>query len=274
MSAFETLAAAASVAVVIGAATAWFWRRTRVLEARVESATQSLEQLQRAFAKFAPAMVVDEIAARGLTTNASKKEVTVLFADLQGFTKMSEQLDPAVLVSMLNGYFARMTEAIRQHHGHVSKFMGDGLMALFGALETNPWQGRDAAEAALAMRAELAGYNEELKSQGLPPLAFGVGIHVGTVVAGVIGSQDLLEFTVIGDAVNVAARVEGLTRAMGVDILVTGDVAKALRGRFKLRSMPASTVKGKSGAIETFALEGPVSTGEIEPPRMQANEHG
>ncbi|HEV8246772.1 MAG TPA: adenylate/guanylate cyclase domain-containing protein [Polyangiaceae bacterium] len=232
-------------------------RRARENAARLESASRALEQLQRAFSRFAPATVVEQIIERGLSATAEKREVTVLFADLQGFTSLSERLDPVSLVEILNGYFARMSRAIRDHHGHVSKFMGDGLMALFGALEKNPWDARDAVEAALEMRAALQSYNVELERRGLPALSFGVGIHRGTAVAGIVGSEQLLEFTVIGDTVNTAARVESLTRRQGTAILITDAVSERLRGRFALRAMPACEVKGKAEPLLTFAVDGP-----------------
>jgi adenylate cyclase len=165
---------AASGALVYAAITR---RKAKESAARLEGAARALEHLQRAFSRFAPATVVEQIIERGLSTTAEKREVTVLFADLQGFTSLSEQLDPVSLVEILNGYFERMSTAIRDHHGHVSKFMGDGLMALFGALENNPWDARDAVEAALEMRTALTSYNVELEHRGLPRLAFGVGIH-------------------------------------------------------------------------------------------------
>jgi class 3 adenylate cyclase len=255
-------ALAGACALLVGAIVhmTWLRRQNRANAQRLEHATSALEHLQRAFSRFTPATVVEEIIERGVSTTAQKKDVTVLFADLQGFTRMSERLDPVTLVEILNGYFERMSAAVRDHHGHVSKFMGDGMMALFGALEQNPWDAKDAVEAALAMRASLQRFNDELKARDLPELAFGIGIHRGPVVAGVMGSQHLLEFTVIGDAVNVASRVEGLTRAHGVDILVTEPVSTALRQRFKLREMPPSPVKGKTEPLRTFALEGRAST--------------
>lgn len=249
-------AAAVTLGAVAVAVAVWADRRARALEARLERATHSLQHLQQAFSRFAPAMVVEEIIDRGIATSAEKKEVTVLFADLQGFTAMSEKLDPVTLVEILNGYFERMSGAIRDHHGHLAKFMGDGLMALFGALQPNPWQAKDAVEAALAMREALRGYNAELREKGLPTLSFGIGIHQGVAVAGVIGSQQLLEFTVIGDTVNLASRVEALTRSHGVDILVTQPVYERLRDRFAAREMPPMLVKGKSEPIRTFAVAG------------------
>ena len=128
-------------------------------------------------------------------------------------------------------------------------------MALFGAFDNNPWQSADAVRAALAMRERLARYNEELAARGLERLEFGVGINAGEVVAGVMGSDHLTEFTVIGDSVNLAARVEAMTRVHGVDILVTDTVRAVLDDRFSVRPMPPTLVKGKSEPITTFAVD-------------------
>ena len=231
-------------------------RQIAVLEARAGDAAHELERLQHAFSRFAPAAVVDDIIAQGVSTRSEKKDVTVLFADLKEFTPLAERLDPEVLVRVLNDYFERMTRAIEAHRGHVAKFIGDGLLALFGAIEPNPWQTRDAVQAALAMRAALAQLNTELAADGLPPLGFGIGIHCGPVVAGVIGSAALVEYGVIGSSVNVAARVERLTRVHGVDVLVTDAARSALDERFRLRAMPPAEVKGVAGALATFAVDG------------------
>jgi class 3 adenylate cyclase len=223
---------------------------------RLEASSRSLESLQQAFARFAPAEVVEDIIAQGVSIRPEKKEITVLFADLQGFTALAERLDPTALVQLLNGWVERMAAAIASHRGHVAKLIGDGLMALFGALEPNPWQTNDAVQAALAMRAALADYNAALARDGIAPLAMGVGVHCGTVVAGVIGSAELVEYGVIGSTVNVASRVEELTRVHGVDVLVTEAVEQRLDRRFRLRVLPAAEVKGVSRALVTFAVDG------------------
>jgi class 3 adenylate cyclase len=230
-------------------------RTVAALERRLEVASRGLESLQQAFSHFAPAEVVEEIIAQGVSTRSEKKEITVLFADLKGFTALGERLEPEVLVRVLNGYFERMSHAITTHRGHVSKFLGDGILALFGALEANPWQTNDAAHAALAMRTALADYNALLGSEGLPPLAVGVGIHRGNVVAGVIGSAELVEYGVIGRTVNLAARVQVLTRAFAVDVLVTEAARDVLDRRFRLAPMPPTEVKGVPGPLATFAVE-------------------
>src|SRR5262249_40050394 len=156
------------------------------------------------------------------------KEITVLFADLQGFTALTEQLEPGRLVAVLNGYFALMSREIAAHRGHLAKFLGDGLLALFGTLEHNPWQAHDAVRAALAMRRALAESNTALAPDGVPPLRAGIGIHRGPVVAGVIGTAELVEYGVVGRTVNLASRVEQLTRVHAADILVTDAVRSAL----------------------------------------------
>ncbi|MFI5315398.1 MAG: adenylate/guanylate cyclase domain-containing protein [Myxococcota bacterium] len=225
--------------------------RTRLLAASAE-----LERLQHAFERFAPMELVERVIASGVPTSGERKEVTALFADLVGFTPLSESVDPSVLVRILNGYFERMSRAIANHQGHISTLIGDGILALFGALEANPWQTNDAASAALAMRAELAAYNAELAAEGLPKLALGVGLHRGLGIAGLVGSPELMQFTVVGTVVTVAARVQTLTRQHGVDILLTGEVQRALDPRFGLRALPPNALKGISEPIVTFALLG------------------
>jgi adenylate cyclase len=248
------------LALVAGAATAVYaWRvrqRASVVERRLRQASHELEALQHAFTRFAPHEVVERVIADGISTDAETKDVTILFADLKGFTPLAEELDPARLVELLNGYFERMGTAIATHRGHLAKFIGDGLLALFGALEPNPWQTTDALHAALAMRAALAEYNGELRAKGLPVLAAGIGIHRGPVVAGVLGTSAVKEYGVIGRTVNTAARVEELTRVHDTDLLVTEAVRAQCDPRFRLRALPAVEAKGLPEPIVTFAVDG------------------
>ncbi|MGH7788029.1 MAG: adenylate/guanylate cyclase domain-containing protein, partial [Candidatus Binatia bacterium] len=212
-------------------------------------------RLQTDFGRFAPTAVVDRIAARG-PVDAERREVTVLFADLVAFTALSETLSPEVLVGVLNGYFDRVTQAISAHRGHVSKFIGDGLMALFGALEPNPWQANDAVHAALAARQVLQSYNAELAARALPALQVGIGIHRGDAIAGLVGNQSLMEFTVIGPTVNLASRVEALTRTYQVDILITEAVRAALDPRFQVEARPPANLRGVAEPVRTWAVLG------------------
>jgi adenylate cyclase len=135
------------------------------------------------------------------------------------------------------------------------------VLAFFGALAPNPWQANDALYAALAMRTALVDYSAALRAEGLPGLEFGVGIHRGVVVTGVLGSAALVEYGVIGSAVNLAARIEELTRTHDVDILISAAVRDTIDRRFRVRAMPAVVVKGIPDPIVTYAVEGVADTG-------------
>ena len=185
-----------------------------------------------------------------------KKSVTVLFADLVGFTPLCEQLEPTVLLRILNGYFERMSGVIGERNGYVSTLIGDGLLALFGAMHPNPWQVNDAVHAALAMRAALEEYNAGLAEQDLPPLSVGIGVHAGTGVAGLVGSRRRREFAFVGRTVNVAARVQDLTRVLDADIIVTEALRESLDPSFRLRALPETRVKGLASPLELHAVLG------------------
>jgi class 3 adenylate cyclase len=249
----------AAVSVFLNAAIAVAFYRTKkraeLLATAREKATLDLQNLQQAFHQFAPQRVVEDVIKRGASTSGETRSVTVLFADIVEFTALSESLNPETLVRILNGYFEAASTAVTRHGGHVAKFIGDGVMAIFGAPESNAWHAMDAVIAAVALRDSIGSYNEELRGEGLPPLDVRIGVHSGNVVAGVVGSRENLEYTVIGDVVNTAARIESLTRKHGVGILISADVRPALDGRFKLRELPPEHVKGKAEPVVSFAVE-------------------
>lgn len=233
-------------------------RRNATLQRQLDLAAAELQQLQQACARLAPAGVVDRMVADGLQAELpfERKVVTALFSDLVGFTAMSEKLEPAVLARILDGYFQRISDAVHAHSGHVSTWLGDGMLAYFGALRPNPWQCADAVRAALAMCATIAEYNAELARDGLPPLALGIGIHRGPGLAGMIGSRERREYGFVGRTVNLAARVQTLTRTHGVQILVTEPVRAEIEDAFVLQAMPAERVKGIDQPVLTWAVLG------------------
>lgn len=233
------------------------YRLSSTLHAQLEAAAAELQHLQEACSRLAPAGVVHRLIADSVTAPteaAERKVVTALFADLVGYTAMSERLEPAILARVLNGYFQRMSDAIHEHRGHVSTFLGDGILAYFGALQPNPWQCNDAVRAALAMRAAIREYSAELEREGLPPVAVGIGIHRGPGLAGMVGSRDRMEYAFVGRTVNMAARVQSLTRIHKVDILVTEALRAELDTRFMLTPMPAEPVKGIAEPVVTYAV--------------------
>ncbi len=231
-------------------------QKQKELEKLLEHTKAKLETLQVNFGRFAPEQVIEQLTDAEGRYKPSMRTVTVLFADLKGFTHMCDELDPPTVVSILNGYFRSMSKAISQNHGEVTELMGDGILALFGALVSNPWHVQDAVNGALDMREALKSYNEELREQALPELSFGIGIHQGEVLAGVMGNFELSKFAVVGDTINVASRVEALTRQLDVDILVTETVRDQLDERYLLEEMKPMTVKGKKDPITTFFVEG------------------
>lgn len=250
------LVAFAALSVVLAILLHVTQRKVALAERRLQNAAAGLEHLQGSFERFAPREVVERIIEDGQATDADKREVTVLFADIKGFTTMTEALDPAVVVQVLNGYFAAMSRVLVANNGHVSKFIGDGILALFGAPLPNPWQTNDAVRAALGMRDALAGYNRKLVARGLATIEMGVGIHRGLVVSGVIGTMELMEYTAIGATVNLASRVEGLTRRHDVDILITQEVRSTIDPRFRVTEMPPGRVKGVAMPVVTYGVEG------------------
>ncbi|MCL6265223.1 adenylate/guanylate cyclase domain-containing protein [Flagellimonas myxillae] len=222
----------------------------------LEHTNEKLERLQIHFGRFTPEEVIEHLTDSDSAYQPTMRSVTVLFADLKGFTRMCDEMEPSDVVGILNGYFRCMSQVLSKNHGQVTELIGDGILSLFGALRNNPWQVQDAVMAALEMREALEEYNKELKDRGFPELSFGIGIHKGRVLAGVMGNYELSKFGVVGDPINVAARVEALTREHNTDILITDDIKNDLDDRFILKKMPPLLVKGKSEPITTYTVEG------------------
>ena len=191
-----------------------------------------------------------------LGLSGKKSEVTVLFSDVRGFTTLSEKLDPAELVTALNIYLTRMTEIIFEHQGMVDKFIGDAIMAVWGAPTAGPQDREKALDAALGMVAALKELNPEIERHAGQPFAVGVGLNSGMVTLGNIGSKNKLDYTVIGDAVNLASRLESLTKQYGVQLLVSENIVEGLADKYHLRSLDLVIVKGKTRPIEIFEVLG------------------
>jgi class 3 adenylate cyclase len=230
-------------------------KSNRKLHAELGAAYDSAEALQQSFTRFAPWQLVDELAEGGIIPEAAERKITVLFMDICNFTRLCEPLTPSATITLLNRYYEMVSDAVGKNRGHVSKYIGDGVLAVFGALDNNPWQTDDAVHAALSIVEN--GRNMDVSDVGAAGgLKICAGIHTGSAVAGVTGSGDLLEFTVLGTTVNLAARVETLTRELGVDILVTEDVRNKLDPGFVTDAQPPLPVKGISLPIRTFSVLG------------------
>ena len=203
--------------------------------------------------------IAAELTRRGLALGGEEKKVTILFSDLRDFTPLSERLTPSELLEILNRYFTRMSQIVDAHGGVVDKYIGDALMALFGAPLEQPDQAARAMAAALEMRAALTELNRELFPDSKYELRFGIGIHTATVVAGNIGSPQRYNYTVIGDGVNAASRLESLTREpeYATDIIVSAATLADASSRFVTRDLGEATVKGKEQGMVIHALLGP-----------------
>jgi adenylate cyclase len=183
---------------------------------------------------------------------------TILFSDIVGFTSMTESADPEALVKQLNEYLSRMTAADFEHNGTLDKFIGDAVMAVWGNVSSRgvTEDAKACARTALAMRRELEALNKKWETEKTAPFHIGIGINHGDVLVGNIGSQEKADPTVIGDAVNLASRLEALTRTYGVDVLVGARAGELIRDEFDLRSVALVQVKGKTKPVEIFNLIG------------------
>ena len=203
--------------------------------------------------------IAAELTRRKLVLGGEEKKVTVLFSDLRNFTPLSEALEPAELLEMLNVYLTAMSQIVDAHGGVVDKYVGDALMALFGAPLDMPDQAACAFTTALEMRTALEELNERVFQPKGFTLGFGVGIHTGTVVAGNVGSPERYNYTVIGDGVNVASRLQSLTRhpEYDTDIIVSDASLREAGAGFRTRPLGEVTVKGKQQPVLIHAILGP-----------------
>lgn len=215
------------------------------------------ERLRDAIGRYLAPELAEEVMKRGVQLGGQTIGATMLFADIRGFTTISEKLSPEEVVDFLNRYFAAVEPAIQQCGGWINKFGGDSLLAVFGAPVPHADHARRALQAALGMRAALAEFNRQQAAAGEPQVQIGVGIHTGDIVAGNVGSPTRMEYTVIGDVVNVASRIDGLNKDWGTDILVSADAwtAAGVNGEIRARAMPPVALKGKTQLTQVYAIE-------------------
>lgn len=183
-----------------------------------------------------------------------RKEVTILFSDIRSYTSLTEKMNAADVVALLNNYFETMVEAVFNFDGTLDKFIGDALMAVFGAplpLENHAWM---AVQSALDMRRRLAEFNQKRQKTGLTPIQFGVGISSGEVVSGNIGSQKRMDYTVIGDGVDISSRLEGATKEYGCDIILSEFTYQFCKDKIWVRELDCVRVKGKTKPIRIYEL--------------------
>ncbi len=216
------------------------------------------ERIRSAFSQYLSPEVVEELVKNqdSVVLTGEERELTILFSDIRSFTSMAEQMRPEALCAFLNEYLTPMTAAVMNQRGTVDKFIGDAVMAFWNAPLTTPSHALHACECALAMLKELETLNRSWLQRGLPAIRIGIGIHCGMARVGNMGSRQRFEYTVIGDTVNLASRLEGLTKLYGAEILVSGAVRNALEGRFLFRQVDTVRVVGKHEPVTVFQLLG------------------
>src|SRR5256886_3353649 len=214
------------------------------------------EEVARAnYSRFLPEYVVKQMLdnPESFKLGGVNQTITVLFADIRGFTRISEHAPPEKIVGLLNRYFSAMTDIIFAHGGTLDKYLGDGLMSLFGAPTTTPDDASNALNAAVAMQRRMLGINEELREEGFAEIGVGMGLHTGEVTVGYIGSERRSEYTAIGDAVNTSARLE--SNAKRGEILVSEVTAKAAKSRYQLTGRDPINVKNREQPVPLFEVD-------------------
>jgi len=229
-------------------------------------------ETRRAFSMYLAPEVVDQIMAHPdrLKLGGERREITLLFTDLKGFTNISEQLGPEQVAQLLNEHFSRATAIIKQHGGTVNRFIGDAIMAFWGAPLANDKHALSACLAARDMQLDMHKLREDFSQRGLPPIYMRVGIHTGPAIVGNLGASDRFDYTAIGDSVNLAARLEGVNKLYGTEILVSSATVNLLDGALPLRNVDRVIVKGKTEAIDIFTVSDNAPVNQVTAQALQA----
>jgi adenylate cyclase len=219
---------------------------------RMVAGLRERERIRETFGRYVSPEVRDEILAGGVRLEGQRREVTILFSDLRDFTPWVESHPPEEVVRDINAYFTLMEGAIRAHGGLVIQFIGDEIEAVFGAPMAEPRHADHAVAAGLEMCRRLETWNATRRAAGAVMLRHGVGIHTGEVLAASIGSPERLSYALVGDPVNLASRIQSLTKEVGGNVLVSGDTVRRLKEPFSLEALPAVRVKGRMAEVEVY----------------------
>ena len=212
------------------------------------------ETIKDSFGKYVSQEIRDEILEGRISLDGEMKRATLLFSDLRDFTPFVESTHPKQVITIMNQYFTQMTEAIKGNRGLVLQYVGDEIEAVFGAPVSYDDHTDMAVEAALEMRRRLITLNQSLEKQGFRPFQHGIGIHTGAVLAGNIGSKDRISYALVGDTVNLASRIGGLTKEFSCDIILSQTTYNLLTGTFRTEQLSSTKVKGKKEEVMIYKL--------------------
>ena len=214
-------------------------------------------RLREALGRYVSPEVAARVERRPEELAGERREVSILFSDLRGFTTLSERMAPDQMAARLTEYFDAMTAAIFDHRGMVNDFIGDAIMAVFGAPLEDPDHARHAVESALSMQRALGGLNRRWEAEGLPPLRMGLGVHTGEVFAGNVGRAGKVKYAVVGDTVNLASRVEGLNKELGTIMLVTESAYRKAAMNVRMTDRGLVQVKGRQEPVRIYEVAPP-----------------
>lgn len=220
------------------------------------------ESLKLNLARYVSSYVLEQALSSELSPHleGERKKITVLFCDIRQFSKLAESLPPESVVTILNEFFEKMIETIFEHGGTLDKFLGDGMMVEFGAPLDDPDQEQNAVIAAVQMQKQIRILSKKWLSEGKPALKIGIGIHTGPAVVGNVGSEKRMEYTAIGDTVNVAARLEEATKTINADILVSEATYEATKDHFYFENLGTIPLPGKTEKIKVYTIGSPPDT--------------
>ncbi|MBU2579302.1 adenylate/guanylate cyclase domain-containing protein [Patescibacteria group bacterium] len=237
---------------------AWIFSTISLFCRRYFVGEKEKHEMKKAFSHYVSKEVLEEILRdpKNISLGGEEKFITILFSDIRGFTSVSEKLSPQKLVGMLNQYFNAMSGEILKHKGILDKYIGDAIMAFWGAPVPDENQADNAVQAAIGMVEQLENFNKKQKEKAEPEINIGIGIYSGLAVVGNVGSETRFDYTAIGDSVNIASRIEGLTKTYQTKIIISETVKEKLKGNYFLELLDSVPIRGRQEQVKIYKIEG------------------